>query len=70
MNFLCAVVQPKGAASLRPIFPGLEAVADPGFGGDVVRGVVHRFQFLAEMANEDSQVLGLLNAIGAPNRGE
>src|SRR6185369_17057429 len=48
----------------------LEAVADPGFGEDVAwRGCVG-FDLFAKVADEDAEVLILLDVVAAPQRGE
>src|ERR1044072_2934935 len=49
---------------------GVEAVADPGFGEDVARAGRVGFDLLAQLADEDAQVFGLLDALAAPDRRE
>ena len=49
---------------------GLEAIADPRFSDDVARYVLVGFKLLSQMANEDSQVLGLFHAVWTPHSSE
>src|SRR4029078_1235180 len=45
-----------------------EGVADPGFGGDVLRLGRVAFELAAERGDQHAEVLGLIDGIGAPDR--
>src|SRR5579864_1767828 len=52
----------------RRLFPfRLKAVADPGIGENVLRRVIG-LNLLAQLVDEDAQVLGLLHALASPHR--
>jgi hypothetical protein len=48
---------------------GLQTIAHPGFGDDVMRSSV-ALDLFTQLTHQDSQVLGLLHGIGSPNRGQ
>src|ERR1700688_458543 len=49
---------------------GLEAVTNPGFGKQVLRRRRITLDFLAQLPNEDAQVLWLFRAVGSPDSGQ
>src|SRR6266446_7989197 len=56
-------------------FPGqsrsvtrLEAIPDPGLGENVLRSCRVRLDLLSQLADENAQVLGLLDIVAPPNR--
>ena len=51
----------------RRLRPRMKAVADPRLGENVVRVRRIKLNFLAELADEDAQVLGLLDVVTTPD---
>ena len=56
-----------GSGPATVLFPGLKAIADPGFGDDVARRGGVRLEFLAQLANEHAEIFHLLGALSSPD---
>src|ERR1044072_9840108 len=52
---------------MRDLRSGVEAITDPGFGQNVLRRGGIRLDLFSELADEDSQVFGLLDVVAAPD---
>jgi hypothetical protein len=47
--------------------PGFKAISDPGFSADVMRAALLRFELLAQMSHEYTQVFWLFYAVLPPD---
>src|ERR1700691_865462 len=54
----------------RLLGAGFEAIAYPGIGHDVARGIWRGLKFLAELGNKDAQVFDLFRAVTTPDGSE